>query len=551
MVTPTKEQQDIIDYAAQGNSLIIQAFSGASKTTTLCLVAKELDKQGKKGLYLAFNKAIAEEAKEKMPDSVYCSTVHSLAFRNSDRRLTKKINYVFDHPKVLADNYNVKELKIKVERAGRDIDVNVAPIQIVKMAKDTIANYCNSSFKELCIDVVVVQEFGEGSRIIDGETPLKKSILKTAKALFKDMVNVKSKTPITHDTYLKLYSLDNSNKLEYDYVMVDENQDTNPCTLMILDRYKGQKIIVGDTHQAIYAWRNAINAMDMYPEFQTLHLTKSFRFGDSVEKLANEVLQHKGCDMHLYGNGSKEDTSTFNGKYDVYIARTNQGALSMYISLLEEGRKPYLDVNKDEIIKFVKHYFSLGKGWKITNPHQTLYGFESKEEVKEYTKKVKDRDLEKFLLLCDMHGYSLVDLLKESSPKHQSDCCVMTAHKSKGLEFDNVLLGDDFDYLAIVNDAGVVVGVTDDVQELNLLYVAVTRAKKYCNIGGVTRFFKFIRGEYEDVDSNIREHYEIDNLKVLPIGVEDVFLSDTLDNFTRIADVEMNIALDSIHPLLD
>ena len=36
--------------------------------------------------------------------------------------------------------------------------------------------------------------------------------------------------------------------------------------------------------------------------------------------------------------------------YDCYIYRTNQGALEMYVQLLNDGVKPYLNVNVDEII---------------------------------------------------------------------------------------------------------------------------------------------------------------------------------------------------------
>ena len=61
--TPTKEQSHIVATASTGVDVIIQAYAGASKTSTLVLVAEEL--KDKRILYLAFNKSIATEAQEK------------------------------------------------------------------------------------------------------------------------------------------------------------------------------------------------------------------------------------------------------------------------------------------------------------------------------------------------------------------------------------------------------------------------------------------------------------------------------------------------------
>jgi hypothetical protein len=66
---PTTEQQVIIDLATEGNNLSIQAFAGASKTTSCMMIAKAIKKPS---IYIAFNKSIAEEASEKFPFHVDC-----------------------------------------------------------------------------------------------------------------------------------------------------------------------------------------------------------------------------------------------------------------------------------------------------------------------------------------------------------------------------------------------------------------------------------------------------------------------------------------------
>jgi superfamily I DNA/RNA helicase len=62
-----------------GSSLKIQAFAGAGKTSTLAAIAASLPQR--KFLYLAFNRAAANEAKVRMPSNVTVRTAHALAFR--------------------------------------------------------------------------------------------------------------------------------------------------------------------------------------------------------------------------------------------------------------------------------------------------------------------------------------------------------------------------------------------------------------------------------------------------------------------------------------
>lgn len=74
----TDEQSNAVDLFKTSRALKISAFAGTGKTSTLTAVAKSTSKSG---LYLAFNKSTASEAKAKFPPSVDCKTTHSLAFR--------------------------------------------------------------------------------------------------------------------------------------------------------------------------------------------------------------------------------------------------------------------------------------------------------------------------------------------------------------------------------------------------------------------------------------------------------------------------------------
>ncbi|MDR6106828.1 ABC-type branched-subunit amino acid transport system ATPase component [Acinetobacter baylyi] len=76
----TYEQATAIDNARLGESFKVIAYAGTGKTTTLQMISDAMPER--RGMYLAFNKAIASEAQQKFHRHVDCRTFHSLAFRS-------------------------------------------------------------------------------------------------------------------------------------------------------------------------------------------------------------------------------------------------------------------------------------------------------------------------------------------------------------------------------------------------------------------------------------------------------------------------------------
>ena len=103
---PTAQQQHIVDTALTGQDVIVQAYAGAAKSSTLCLIAQAMPT--KKILYVAFNKAIAVEAAEKMPNNVECRTVHSVAYANTPKEIINKLRGYKPNNKYLIDELGVE-----------------------------------------------------------------------------------------------------------------------------------------------------------------------------------------------------------------------------------------------------------------------------------------------------------------------------------------------------------------------------------------------------------------------------------------------------------
>lgn len=483
-MTPTDEQVAIVNKAETGANLVVQALAGSGKTSTLALLSKALSAQGKMGLYLAFNKDIATEAKAKMANTVDCRTVHSLAYKYSDKRLLAKLKFDTMYADKMATHYNVDDSTVAMELGDRTI---TSSSKIIMMNK-TLTRFMHSAD-----DVVSSKHFV----YIDWMTmlpepalkALSKEVVKLAREHWEALIDLNNKFKISHDVYLKVFALAKI-ELPVNYIMIDEAQDINPVMMQILDAQDCQKIFVGDSYQQIYAWRGSSNAMTAV-NGEELFLSKSFRFGDNVALLANSILKRNGFKRELFGNGTA-DGETYILSTDVglettdsIICRTNAGCLAVFIESLENtpSLNYCLNCNNDEIKSFIECYVKLKDGvWFV---HPILSGFKTVEELSWYAEEHEDEDILKFLRLIKKFGEKkLLVSLQKSVDLAYADVVITTAHKSKGLEWENVLIGSDF---KIMTKEGL---LTQDVNELNLLYVAVTRAKKNIDVFNIKELFK-------------------------------------------------------------
>ncbi|VVH67468.1 ATP-dependent DNA helicase UvrD/PcrA [uncultured Gammaproteobacteria bacterium] len=106
-------------------------------------------------------------------------------------------------------------------------------------------------------------------------------------------------------------------------------------------------------------------------------------------------------------------------------------------------------------------------------------------------------------------------ILKQYKPIDQNEVQVMTLHKSKGLEFDVVFHLDLYDW--VFPKRKFIERCYDEVfsnweQELNLHFVGITRAKKYCILVSSTRR---LNGRNEEKKGNKSQFMTIQGLPEL------------------------------------
>ena len=237
--------------------------------------------------------------------------------------------------------------------------------------------------------------------------------------------------------------------VRYDYIIVDEFQDIS------VDRYNFLKVLregnppaklycVGDDWQSIYRFSGSDMALfNQFPDFfghtDINKIETTYRFGEPLVSLSSQFIQRNGIQI-------KKDIRPFNTetKTELYF--------------YEYDRTNYCNVIAQLVasIPLDKSIFLLGR--YSFDDYYLSYGYQSTKDGNRFYYFIENRKIE-----------------------------FLTAHKSKGLEADYVIIlqcnKDTYGFPSLVNDDPVlnyVLTKSDQYpygEERRLFYVAITRAK--------------------------------------------------------------------------
>ncbi|MFO1361346.1 MAG: UvrD-helicase domain-containing protein [Burkholderiales bacterium] len=461
---PTPEQCAAVDLFKTGQSLKINAFAGTGKTTTLELIGKSTTR---KGIYLAFNKSVAEDAKKRFPFSVRCQTTHSVAFqgmpagfRKVPDKLAGKMN-----GNGIARTFGLRRLHLTSELVLMERSQGF-------MIAETVKKFCQSGDAEISTDHVQSRAF---FALLSPEQIIafKSFVTIFATKLWSRMIDPADPTPLGHDGYLKWWALSEP-RLQYDYILLDEAQDSNGAVLHVLRKQQSQIVFVGDRHQQLYEWRGAINAMQQISTPGVTSLTQSFRFGDAIADGANQLLSLLDEQERVRGNPSLASKLTNCAKPHAVLCRTNATVMAVVLQHLQQGGQPYLVGGPGELIRLLQGVANLQRGQPCDVPE--LYGFSNWRDVEKFSETPEGEELRSLVRIVQSFGvHGLIQALEKTvAQQENADLVISTAHKSKGLEWETVKMADDFfgpKYDALGQEV-------IDPAEVRLLYVTLTRAKR-------------------------------------------------------------------------
>jgi len=491
---PTREQQEIIDTELQiGESLIVDSGAGTGKTS--CFIEVSRVRPQAKLLYICFNNKGAAEARERYRKegirNTISSTIHGLA---------KQTKAIYEQCGKFQTKISSKEIQ---NRAG-------CSSEEAWRIQTTLKNFCESA-----------DPFPSKEHVPADPRTKKEAAAETLKAatqIWGAMINPEDPFPISYDQYLKVYQLTGP-KLSFDYILLDEAQDSNPLSLNILERQipTARIILIGDENQAIYSWRGAKNAMASWPTPNRKSLTESFRFGREIATTANILLknfQKRG--KPLKGHKPQDSVGPLPQSLPfTLIARTNG---TLFEKAIESNRlqkkfhfvgtkeaanwDPTIPYKFDDAKDVYRLWIGDRKG--IKNPQIRI--FESYAELKkaatgsetltDTTQNHGDKELESLCRIVEKYTHRLPliidEIVRNCVSPDDADILLATAHRAKGLEWPRVKLADDFCPLVLYRKEDDppeipeirIATVLDEknpkgdipLEEFNLVYVAVTRA---------------------------------------------------------------------------
>lgn len=456
----TEEQGPIVESNAP--FIVVNAYAGTGKTSTLEFYTKK--RPNRKFLYVAFNKALQLEAERKFGENTLCRTTHALAYPGFGKYYAHKLG-------------NIRAIDIS-RKFGVSYD-------LARQAIDTVHAYLASAQQQLSDFHVPVGGFAT--------FPIN-AVVDVARKAWDDMVDFNGELRIPHDGYLKLYANSAPDlSRRFDTILFDEAQDANPVTSHIIrSQKKSQIIMVGDRFQSIYAFRGAHNAMEKVEAgAEVHHLTRSFRFGKGIALIASRLLaDFRGAQRPIIGAGQHQDTRFVVAKGDPYtkLCRTNGMIFRNAVDYLQ-ARTPLMlvggvDNYNFEAILDVYRLFADRKS-EIRDPF--IKKLDSFTDAADYAEQTEDVQLKSMIKVVEEYRHDIPRLYEQlktqilpdtDEGRKKTHVTMTTAHRSKGLEWPQVVLENDFPDL--VDDKGDLLPVTttEDEQEINLLYVAITRAER-------------------------------------------------------------------------
>ncbi|MFD5123628.1 UvrD-helicase domain-containing protein [Streptomyces sp. NPDC058385] len=461
----TQEQQAARDVFAAGTDLALIAGAGTGKTSTLVLMGGSTRKRG---LYLAFNRGIADEARRRFAPNVQCRTAHSLAYQACGHLYRERLGTGARIPA----RQTARLLGLRDMVLNR---VKVTASHQARLVMGMVRRYCYTSDRD------VMARHMERVNGLDWQAQehLAQVLLPYARQAWEDVRSPRGRLRFEHDHYLKMWALTQPT-LGADFILLDEAQDTNAVVEEVFLAQDAQRVCVGDPAQQIYAWRHARDVMSGFPA-EHRHLTQSFRFGPRIAAMANRWLRHAESEMQLTGHGPDSLIGRAT-EVDAVLCRGNADAMQEVLGFLEQGVRVGLAGGGEALRRVATAALELKAGRRTSHPE--LFLFSSWGEVQEYAEQDSAaQDLKAIVQLVDAYGpQTIIQAVDRLSAEQEAQVVVSTAHKAKGREWGRVRIGQGF--TAPLQDGD---GIQQPLRadEARLVYVAVTRARQVLDPSGI------------------------------------------------------------------
>ena len=471
MIKGTEEQEQIWNEIVNtNNDVIVNAGAGTGKTFTIVEGANRVN-ANRMG-FLAFNKSIATELAERLPEHVEAKTFHALGM--------KAVRDAVGRTKV--NNWKVKNIIDGI--LGRDYFAQPL-VKLISLVKGSMID-CTDN-KEI---YKLIDEYN-----IEFKTPREEVMGVDLVCQILDECK-KQTNEIDFDDMIWLPLVNKYPLPQFDILFVDEAQDFNEMQrrLVLACSQVGRCIIVGDKNQAIYGFRGADSgSMSIFENqlkargktVKSFGLTLTWRCPKSVVAEANRYVKEFNC-LETAEDGQVHVNAYLNPqKGDMVMCRYNAPLVSAFYDLITQGKSAYIlgrDMHKglvNYVKKITKHnnmssveFMNLLTVDFSVN-HAKLIDADKQNQANTLSDKFECVKI--FASKADTVGGIIAEIERLFNSKSKGDIQLSTVHKAKGLEADNVFI--------LATERMPHPKATNMQEERNICYVAITRAKKnlyYC-----------------------------------------------------------------------
>ncbi len=466
----TEEQEAFIFHEGQ-DSVILAATAGSGKTFSCVQRLKTLVNRGvdpNKIIFFSFTKAATDELRERVKaagvdvrekvsshgDGCTITTIH--AFANSLLASMSKYKQIASFYEFLTwfkkENRPSSHATKEQKEAYYELIANM--YEDAEQLSSAIGSFKLQSADNIKAPLPqFMSDYNKFLRI-------------TKKRDFSDML-IEVRDLLRENKWLKMF------RNRYDYIFIDEYQDTSTIQLQTLLSLNAKHYyMIGDRNQSIYGYSGAnckkLETMlkNRRPDLQEMSLSVNFRSDESIVENSNKY---------------SSLTASANSKEGGFVDKKIMLKLDELIELLKQPGEIVVLVRTNAVIR------KLEKELLKRKVPMNYFNFISDAEIKKFNSQDIDAHLRRKLNNFKGHFENDAQVIAFVERFRNSKKFVTTIHKSKGREFDecvvvNSVAPDVLQECGIYDKLGKKrlerVSFTDkDEESRNIHYVAVSRSK--------------------------------------------------------------------------
>ena len=456
----TEEQKQFVTYSGD-QSIILAATAGAGKTYSCVQRLKELLRRGvdpSKIVFFSFTKAATEELQHRIgkDSEIKITTIHAFCLGILAKvGKFKKIATFYDFIQWFQDKYKPKPSATPDEKT---------------FYYDTIGTlYEDADFLSSAIAAFKLQSADGIKSMVPSYINEYNKFLRESKSRdFSDML-IEVRDLLREDKWLKMF------RNEYDYIFVDEYQDTSTIQLQILLSLNAKYYyMIGDRNQSIYGYSGAnCNKLEemLKERRETLEMSLSVNFRS---------------DMKIVENSNKYSSlkAIANSKEEGFVDDKLLNSVDELVEILQFPEQVAVLVRTNDIIKKIELMMLKRK------IPMRYFNFITPTDLKNFNKGEVHATLKAKLTRLKDYFESDHEIMHFIERNKNSNKFVTSIHKSKGREFDTCVVINSIAPTLLEQNPNFhklskkqVEKITfdpydeDNIEPRNIHYVAVSRSK--------------------------------------------------------------------------